>query len=119
MISIVDKSKNITVSFDGNIKRTPSLRGYVVTETALGVEKSESTRGVINMTINITHLSIEDYNSLELLFLTSSTFEVVNSNKGTHYLDYYISGDVLDLTENEDLRNNTYYYNGSIEIKAR
>ncbi|MGL5961940.1 MAG: hypothetical protein ACRCZ0_08305 [Cetobacterium sp.] len=119
MIEFISRKNNIKVVFDGSIKRVPQLKGLIVTDTALGGEKSESIRGVINLEVNIRHLSQSEYAEMEALFMSSSTIDIIDNDKGSHYINYGIQGDTLDLEELEDSKNKTYYYAGSLRLNRK
>lgn len=120
MIYIYDKDNNIYISLNGNIEEELNKRGYNEIMSTRGIYYQEHIRGVVNIKIEITDLSVEDYNKLKLVFLNSkSNLYVEDDDTGTVYSKYYIKGDILTLTKNEDVENKRYYYKGSITLNKR
>lgn len=120
MIYIYDKTNDIYISLEGNINEELNKRGYNEIMSTRGVCYQEHTRGVININIEINDLNIEDYNKLKLIFLNSkSDLYIENDDTGLVYSKYYIKGDTLSLTKNEDVENKRYYYKGNIILNKR
>ena len=118
MINI--SGKGINIILDGKIKRTPALRGYNSIETVRGVVKTEHTRGVVNIDIDITHIDHYNYEKLEVLFLSKNNkLEIEDIDRGVIYTNYYITGESLTLDEKEDLINCEYYYTGLLRLSKR
>lgn len=114
------RSNNYTIELEGKIKRLPSLRGYNVIETVNGKMKSEKTRGVVNLNINIMYINEDEYNKLETLFLTrNNKIDIEDVEKGIYYTNYYIDSDMLDLEEKEDMSTYGYYYVGNLKFSKR
>ncbi|MGL4425061.1 MAG: hypothetical protein ACRCZ1_08430 [Cetobacterium sp.] len=113
-------AKGITVMFDGKISTAPTLRGLVSTTTVLGAEKTESVRGVVNVAINIQYISELDYENLTTVFLTSNNkLDIEDTDRGKYYSNYYITGESMQFEEKEDVKDNTYYYVGGINLNKR
>lgn len=120
MIEIYDESLGLSVVFQGKIKEIPKKRGYTEIESIRGQKFSEHLRGVINLSIEIIHMSLEDYEKLKQIFLSSNkTLTLDNLSKGNSYYGYYIIGDTLTLDEYEDFDNKTFYYKGELSLERR
>lgn len=117
---IILKSNNgLSVSLKGRIGRNPTKRGNNIIETNLGLEKTESTRSVINLQLTIQYITEEEYYKLETMFLTSESVDIEDTNKGVYYSRYYIAGDTMSLEEKEDAEDKAYYYVGGIQLNKR
>ena len=116
---VLKSDTGLKVELKGRISRVPSKRGLVVTETSLGVEKSENTRSVVNISVNIQYITEDEYFKLETMFMTANSIDIEDSNKGVYYSKYYIVGADIQLEEKEDVENNAYYYVGGIQLNKR
>lgn len=111
------RNKGVVIELEGKIKRLPSLRGYNSIETVHGVLKTERTRGVVNISIDIMYINDEEYRKLETLFLTNNNkVDIEDVDKGVYYTNYFIQGDSLNLEEKEDLSVYGYYYTGNLQL---
>lgn len=118
MIKLI--SKGITVTFDGNIRLVPTKRGLVKTSTAVGLDKTEYVRGVVNLNITIKYMTEDDYNKMITMFISdNNSIDIEDTSRGRYYSRYYIDGETLELEEAEDIENNTYYYFGGVQLNKR
>lgn len=120
MIKITDKKNGIVFSLKGKISRMPTKLGKSEIETTMGQRKSESIRGVVDLSIRVDNMSQDDYYNLEIVFLSSNNLlDIEDSDRGTYYSNYYLSDDTLGLEEKEDLENKTYFYVGGLKLSKR
>lgn len=115
-----DLKTGISIYFEGKISRKPTKLGVVETETNLGARKSEHTRAVIDLEIRVDYMSEENYDNLEKLFMVSNNkINLEDIDRGKYYSGYFIYGDSLEFSEQEDIENNAYYYTGGLQLKKR
>lgn len=120
MITIEDKVNGITCHLSGVLTRIPTKIGQALIETNLGARKTEHTRSVIDFSLRIDYMSLEDYLELEKIFLVSnSDLDITDTDRGMYYSGYFIDGEMLQLEEKEDIKNNCYYYIGGIQLNKR
>lgn len=120
MFILKDNKTGINVYFKGKINRRPSKIGSVKIETNLGGRKTEHTRAVVDLSIRVDYMSMEDYDNLEKIFMVSNnSIDIQDTDKGRYYSKYYISDDTLEFEEYEDIENNTYYYIGGFQLSKR
>ncbi|MGL6131807.1 MAG: hypothetical protein ACRCZ9_09370 [Fusobacteriaceae bacterium] len=114
------ESRGIVVVLEGKVEIVPTLRGLVSTTTTLGAEKTESIRGVVNITIGIKYITEDNFENLTAMFLTANNkISVEDTDRGKYYSNYYITGESINLEEKEDIQNNAYYYVGGINLNKR
>lgn len=117
---IILKSKGITVSLEGTINRRPTKLGFSKIETINYRRKTESTRKVVDITINIQSMSEDDYLNFETMFLVANnSIDIEDTGSGTIYTNYYIPDETLNLEQKEDLETSRYIYTGSINFELR
>lgn len=120
MIYIYDKKNNLYLHLEGTIKENLEKRGFNEIISTRGICFHEQTRGVVNITIEISFLSEDDYKKLKLIFLNStSDLYVEDDDTGTTYSKYFIKGNTLALEKNEDIDTKEYYYKGSLPLNKR
>ncbi|MGL6098477.1 MAG: hypothetical protein ACRC0G_02510 [Fusobacteriaceae bacterium] len=113
-------SQGVSVVLEGRVAIAPTLRGLVSTTTALGAEKTESIRGVVNISISVKYITEENFENLTTMFLTANNnISIEDTNRGKYYSNYYITGESMSLEEKEDIQNNAYYYVGGINLNKR
>lgn len=113
-------SNGIVVMFKGRLETIPTKRGLNVITTNIGAEKSESLRGVVNLSARIEYITEENYENLTTMFLTSNNkIDIEDMNRGRYFPNYYITGESIQLEEKEDIENNAYYYVGGIQLNKR
>lgn len=120
MIYIYDEKNNIYITLEGVINDSLEKRGFNEIMSTRGQYFHEHTRGVINITINVTNISEEEYKKLKLMFLNStSNLYVEDDNTGVVYKDYFIKGNTLSFDKDEDLDTKTYFYKGTLPLNKR
>lgn len=113
-------SNNMSIVFDGSIKRVPAKRGLSKTTTNVGLEKTEFVRGVVNLHITIDYMTEDDYEKLITVFISSNNkIDIEDMNRGRYFSNYYIDGETLEFDEKEDIEYNTYYYIGGMQLNKR
>lgn len=113
-------SNNMSIAFEGSIKLIPTKRGLSKTTTNVGLEKTEFVRGVVNLRITIDYMTEDDYEKLITVFISSNNgVDIKDMNRGRYFSNYYIDGETIEFDEKEDVKNNTYYYIGGIQLNKR
>lgn len=117
MIHLYDETVGIYIYLDGRISETPTRLGANTIMSTRGRRFQEYTRSVIDLTLEVYHMSEEDYNSLKAMFLNpNSTLYIEDLDTGKTYIDYLFSDDRMSLSRMEDYGNKRYYYKGSLNL---
>ncbi|MGL6101210.1 MAG: hypothetical protein ACRCZ9_11710 [Fusobacteriaceae bacterium] len=117
---VILRSQGIEVRIDGAITAIPTVRNQVTTTTVFGSEKTESVRGVINISVRVECITEDDYDKLITLFLVANNrVDVEDMDRGKFYSNYYITGESIQFEEKEDVKNNAYYYVGGMNLNKR
>lgn len=120
MIYIYDEDLGTTVTLEGYLEETMRKRNFNEITTIRGGMISEHSRGVKDLTLNITYITESEYKKLQDIFLYSNErLYIEDEDRGVPYNNYFIQGETLSLTEYEDFENQIYYYKGGITLYKR
>ena len=120
MIIVYDSMLGIEVELEGSVKETPKKINYSEITTIRGSVFSESSRGVINLSLTIDYITEEDYYRLTDIFLYGNNSLLIEDlDTGRTYKNYFIQGESLSLDRMVDYDSKTYYYKGGLNIFKR
>jgi hypothetical protein len=114
---IIINSLNYTVMCDGMLEDYSSKLSRIVTEATNGSKDETYTRVVDEYDIIVSEMSDTNYKTLKNMYKFENSFTIKDTRRGIEDGMFFIDMDTLKLASQEDKKNKTFIYNGSIPIR--